>query len=302
MPSTRDIRRRIKSVKNTSQITKAMQMVAASKMRHAQESALRGRPYADGMNKVLRSLAHRADDISHPLWRANDDDGIPGSKPCVLVISTDKGLCGGLNTNLFREVSKLPKETKFVSIGRRAKQFLAKMNRDLIADFPLIEKPSFPQSKTVSKFLIDQFKEGEIDKVSVFYNRFINTLVQKPAETQILPIRQLTDFKAGIGQEGEEEEASNKAKDLTADLDYIYEPGAEAVLSELFPAYVHFEVYHMLLEAQASEHSARMVAMKSATENAKSLVDDLTLEYNKARQTAITNEILEISAAQLAMQ
>jgi len=300
MPSTRDIRRRIKSVKNTSQITKAMQMVAASKMRHAQESALRGRPYADGMNRVLHSLIHRAEDISHPLWKDPDPTK---SNPCVLVLSTDKGLCGGLNTNLFREVSRLDKEaTQFVSIGRRAKQFLAKTGRNLIADFPLIEKPSFPQSKQVSKFLIDQFVEGKIDKVSVFYNKFVNTLVQKPHETQILPIRQLEGFKAGIGQEGKQEEASNRAKDLTADLDYIYEPGAEEVLDKLFPAYVHFQVYHMLLEAQASEHSARMVAMKSATENAKSLVDDLTLEYNKARQTAITNEILEISAAQLAMQ
>jgi F-type H+-transporting ATPase subunit gamma len=299
MPSTRDIRRRIKSVKNTAQITKAMQMVAASKMRHAQTAAIKGRPYADGMNKVLHSLAHRADDINHPLWA--DADAV-STKPCVLVISTDKGLCGGLNTNLFREVGKLPKETKFVTIGRRAKQYVAKTGRDLVADFPLIEKPTFPQSKVVSKFLIDQFTKGEIDQVSVMYNEFVNALLQRPKSHQILPIQELTEFKAGIGEDGSQEAASNNAKDLTADLDYIYEPSAEAVLSELFPAYIHFQTYHMLLEAQASEHSARMVAMKNATENAKSLVDDLTLEYNKARQTAITNEILEISAAQLAMQ
>ena len=299
MPSTRDIRRRIKSVKNTSQITKAMQMVAASKMRHAQEAALRGRPYADGMNKVLHSLAHRAEDIKHPLWGNADEEA---TKPLVLVISTDKGLCGGLNTNLFREVSRLPKGTRFVTLGRRAKQFVAKTGHDLVADFPLVEKPSFQQTKAISKFLIDQFKSGEADKVSVLYSEFVNTLVQKPKEKQLLPIQEISDFKAGIGQDGKEEETSNKAKDLTADLDYIYEPSADAVLTELFPAYVHFQTYHMILEAQASEHSARMVAMKNATENAKNLVDDLTLEYNKARQTAITNEILEISAAQLAMQ
>jgi len=298
MPSTRDIRRRIKSVKNTSQITKAMQMVAASKMRHAQESALKGRPYADGMNKVLHSLAHRAEDINHPLWK---DPDLTESKPCVLVLSTDKGLCGGLNTNLFREVMKLPSETSFVSLGRRARQFLVKTGRHLVADFPLEEKPTFQQTKKVSQFLIDQFTEGAIDKVTVHYNRFVNTLVQKPNHKQILPIRQLSSFKAGIGEEGREEQASNQAKDLTADLDYTYEPGPAAVLDRLFPAFVHFQVYHLILEAQASEHSARMVAMKSATENAKGLVDDLTLEYNKARQTAITNEILEISAAQLAM-
>ncbi len=299
MPSTRDIRRRIKSVKNTSQITKAMQMVAASKMRHAQEAALKGRPYADGMNKVLNSLAHRADGIKHPLWAEAD---AVSTKPCVLIISTDKGLCGGLNTNLFREVSKLPKETQFVTLGRRAKQFVAKTGRNLVADFPLIEKPSFPQSKTVSKFLIDQFKKGEIDQVSVMYNEFVNALIQRPNSRQVLPIQELKGFQAGIGAEGKQEQSSNQAKDLTADLDYIYEPSADEVLSELFPAYIHFQIFHMLLEAQASEHSARMVAMKNATENAKSLVDDLTLEYNKARQTAITNEILEISAAQLAMQ
>ncbi|MEM6822437.1 MAG: ATP synthase F1 subunit gamma [Verrucomicrobiota bacterium] len=297
MPSTRDIRRRIKSVKNTSQITKAMQMVAASKMRHAQDAALRGRPYAEGMNRVLKSLAHRAEDIKHPLW----DSGHTGDaeNPCVLVISTDKGLCGGLNTNLFREVSKLPKETKFVTIGRRAKRFVAKTGGDLIADFPLMEKPSFQQTKAVSKFLIEQFAAGEVDAVSVLYTEFINTLVQKPQLTQVLPIQELTGFETAMSSEEEEKE---KVKDLTGELDYIYEPSAEAVLNELFPAYVHFEVYHMMLEAQASEHSARMVAMKNATENAKNLVADLTLEYNKARQTAITNEILEISAAQLAMQ
>lgn len=299
MPSTRDIRRRIKSVKNTAQITKAMQMVAASKMRHAQDAALRGRPYADGMNKVLRSLAHRAGEVKHPLWLDSDSSQ---SKPCALVISTDKGLCGGLNTNLFREVTRLPANTRYVTIGRRAKQFIAKTGRHLVADFPLIEKPSFVQSKAVSRFLIKQFTAGEIDAVSVLYSKFVNTLVQRPIAVPVLPICEISTFQAGIGEEGAQEAASNQARDLTADLDYIYEPDAEAVLSELFPAYVHFQIYHMLLEAQASEHSARMVAMKNATENAKSLVSDLTLEYNKARQTAITNEILEISAAQMAAQ
>ncbi|MEM1157677.1 MAG: ATP synthase F1 subunit gamma [Verrucomicrobiota bacterium] len=299
MPSTRDIRRRIKSVKNTSQITKAMQMVAASKMRHAQEAAIKGRPYAEGMNKLLNSLVHRAEGISHPLWAHPDAET---DIHCVLVISTDKGLCGGLNTNLFREVSKLPKETKFVTIGRRAKQFIAKMGLNLVADFPLVEKPTFQQSKAVSKFLIDQFEAGEIDHVAVLYNEFVNALVQRPKNCQLLPIHELKEFQVGIGEDAKSDSSSNPSKDLTADLDYIYEPNADAVLSELFPTYVHFQTYHMLLEAQASEHSARMVAMKNATENAKTLVEDLTLEYNKARQTAITNEILEISAAQLAMQ
>ncbi|MEO0453040.1 MAG: ATP synthase F1 subunit gamma [Verrucomicrobiota bacterium] len=297
MPSTRDIRRRIKSVKNTSQITKAMQMVAASKMRTAQESAYRGRPYAEGMNKVLSSLSRRAEDIKHPLWGEATDS----EKPCYLIISTDKGLCGGLNTNLFREVLKAPESAQFVTIGRRGRQLIAKTGRNLLADFPLVEKPTFQQSKSISKFLIDKFTSGEFDSVSIFYNEFVNTLVQKPTQVPVLPIQQLSEFKAGIGNE-KEASAQEAKKDATADLDYIYEPSATEVRDELFPAYVHFQIYQMLLEAQASEHSARMVAMKNATENAKNLVDDLTLEYNKARQTAITNEILEISAAQLAME
>jgi len=300
MPSTRDIRRRIKSVKNTSQITKAMQMVAASKMRYAQEAALQGRPYSDGLNRVIRSLSHRAEDIRHPLWADPDKTG---SKPCYLVVSTDKGLCGGLNTNLFREVSQLPKEAAYVTVGRRAKRFVAKTGRNLLADFPLRERPTFMQTKTISRFLIESFTKGEIDRVHVLFTRFVNTLVQSPHSEQILPIRQLGETTVGIGAHDKEvAEAESARKDLTGDLDYIYEPGPEAVINELFPAYVHFQVYHMLLEAQASEHSARMVAMKNATENAKNLIDDLTLEYNKARQSAITNEILEIAAAQLAME
>ncbi len=298
MPSTRDIRRRIKSVKNTAQITKAMQMVAASKMRHAQESALKSRPFADGLNRVMRSLSQRAEEIKHPLWDDADPDT---TKPCYLIVSTDKGLCGGLNTNLFRDLAKLPKEAAYVTVGRRAKRFVVKTGRNLLADFPLRERPSFLQSKTVSKFLIGEFEKGNIDSVHVLYTEFVNTLVQNPKSAQVLPVKELGELQVGIGSQ-DRESGPKEPKDPTADLDYLYEPDAETVIGQFFPKYVHFQVYHMLLEAQASEHSARMVAMKNATENAKNLIGDLTLEYNKARQTAITNEILEISAAQLAME
>jgi F-type H+-transporting ATPase subunit gamma len=298
MPSTRDIRRRIKSVKNTSQITKAMQMVAASKMRHAQEAALKSRPFADGLNRVMRSLSRRADEIEHPLW---DDANPETSKPCYLIVSTDKGLCGGLNTNLFRELSKLPKDAAYVTVGRRAKRFVVKTGRNLLADFPLRERPTFMQSKTISKYLIEEFEKGEIDEVHVLYTEFVNTLVQQPKANLVLPVKELGEISVGIGAQ-DKETAKSESQNTTDELDYLYEPDAETVINQFFPKYVHFQVYHMLLEAQASEHSARMVAMKNATENAKNLISDLTLEYNKARQTAITNEILEISAAQLAME
>lgn len=291
MANTRDIRRRIKSVKNTAQITKAMQMVAASKMRKAQEAALAGRPYAEGLDRMIHNLRERAEEITHPLWRT-PHEGLPA---LVLVISTDKGLCGALNTNLLREVVTLPPDTTFVTIGKRAKAFIARCGRPLLADFEISEKASYRECREVSQFLIDRFLAGEASSVSVLFTRFINTLVQKPEQTEILPVRQLKG--TGIALAGKDDSLEKTAK-----LDYHYEPSASAVLSELLPAHIHFQVYHMILEARASEHSARMVAMKSATDNAKSLIKDLTLEYNKVRQAGITNEILEIAAAQLAME
>jgi F-type H+-transporting ATPase subunit gamma len=294
MANTRDIRRRIKSVKNTAQITKAMQMVAASKMRKAQEAALSGRPFAEGLNRMIHDLKDRAEDITHPLWGLNKD----ASRPLILVVSTDKGLCGALNTNLLREASALPADASFVSIGKRAKAFIARTGRNLLADFEVSEKASFPETKQVSQFLIDRFLAGEASSVSVLYTKFINTLVQKPQQARILPMEELSGAAISLaGKDGDEPPA-----DSGAHLDYHYEPSALAVLSELLPTYIHFQVYHMILEARASEHSARMVAMKSATDNAKSLIKDLTLEYNKVRQAGITNEILEIAAAQLAME
>lgn len=289
MASLRDIRRRIKSVKNTAQITKAMQMVAASKMRKAQDLATQGRDYAEGLSRVLAQVNHRIDeDFAHPLYAEREV-----KNPCVVVLSTNKGLCGGLNTNLFREMIKLPENTKFITIGRKGRQALARLQRDLVADFELSENVNFKESKTISKYLIEQFLEEKIDSVQVLYPAFVNTLVQRPTLAKILPMGSIEDVSAGLLKpEGGEAEVDTR--------EFLFEPDVESVLTELFPAFVHFQLYHLILEARASEHSARMVAMKSATDNAKQLVKDLTLEYNKARQAAITNEILEIAAAQAA--
>jgi F-type H+-transporting ATPase subunit gamma len=290
MASTRDIRRRIRSVKNTAQITKAMQMVAASKMRKAQEAALAGRPYAEALNRVLGSLASRVGSVSHPFLEKR-----PNLRPGALIISTDKGLCGALNTNLMREVAQLPKETVFVTVGKKGKQFVARTGRELLADFEIKDDASSYRVRQVSQFLIDQYLEGKIDSVSVFHTRFVNTLIQKPERNDLLPIGRLQKLEAGAGE--------RPSEDLSADesLQYIYEPNGEAVLSALLPSYVHFQVYQLVLDAKASEHSARMVAMKSATDNAKGMIKDLTLEYNKVRQSGITTELLEIATAQMAM-
>lgn len=287
MANLRDIRRRIKSVKNTAQITKAMQMVAASKMRKAQQAALAGRDYAQLLNRVITSLRDAIDPTSHPLLERR------GKKSqLVILMTTDKGLCGALNTNILREAGSLdPATTRFVSIGRKGTQFLARMRRTMVADFPLAERPTFPQCKQVSKFCIEKFLSGEVDSVSILYPRFINTLTQSPILLPILPIASLEE----VGLKSDYE----PLPPIEGGIEF--EPDAAAVLDAILPAYIHYIVYQTQLGTRASEHSARMVAMKNATDNAKSLIKDLTLEYNKARQAGITNEILEIATAQLAL-
>lgn len=295
MANTREIRRRIKSIKNTAQITKAMQLVAASKMRRAQQVALAGREYATLLNRMLVSLKDKVESTAHPLLEHRQE-----KKQLVLVISTDKGLCGGLNTNLFREINELPSQsTAFIATGKKAAQFLTRTHRDLLADFVLKDTPSFRETKSMSKYCIEQFLEGKVDKVSVLYTQFINTLNQKPSLRTLLPLTSfeevITESSKGVSQEDNAKLAAAAGENT---FGYLFEPSAEAVLETLLPEYIHFQIYQMVLEARASEHSARMVAMKSATDNANQLVKDLTLEYNKVRQAAITTELLEISTAQ----
>ncbi len=284
MANTRDIRRRIKSVKNTAQITKAMQMVAASKMRKAQQGAMAGHPYAEVLNRVLVSLRDRVSEGAHPLLEQR-----PVRRNLVLLITSDKGLCGALNTNVLREAALLDQSnTLFVASGKKGAAFLVRTGRSLIADFPLIDAPSFLQTKAISKFCLEKFLSGEVDTVSVLYPKFVNTLIQKPTLVPLLPIS--GTVAAGV-----------TPADSTGDALYLFEPNADQVLDSVLPYYFHFTIFQMILDARASEQSARMIAMKSATDNAKNLVKDLTLEYNKARQASITTELLEISTAQMAL-
>jgi F-type H+-transporting ATPase subunit gamma len=287
MPSTRDIRRRIKSVKNTAQITKAMQMVASAKMRKAQMSALAGRPYAALMNEVLGAATAGAGDFNHPLMEKREV-----KKRALIIVSTDKGLCGALNTNLLREAGRFDKNTTiYVAAGKKGAQWVARAKRDLVAEYTYKDTPQFAEARAISKFAQDLFLEGKADEVSVLYTKFLSTLNQRPEIRQLLPVGKT----AGVGDKGEPVplEAPNR--------EYLFEPGAAQVLGSMLPHYVNYQVYQFLLEAKASEHSARMVAMKNATDNAKQIIKDLTLEYNKLRQANITKELLEITSAAMAM-
>ncbi len=292
MPSTRDIRRRIKSVKNTAQITKAMQMVASSKMRKAQMAALGGRPYADLMNEVLAEVAAGAGDFVPPLMERREV-----KKRAVILISTDKGLCGALNSNLLREAAKFDKNTTvYICAGRKGSQFIARTKRNLAAEFTYKDAPLFAEARAISKFAQDLFLKGEADRVDVIFTRFINTLTQKPETRELLPIGEVQTVTAGMGKD-----AAAAGKLAERKGEYLFEPNAEKVFGGLLPHYLNYQVYQFLLEAKASEHSARMVAMKNATDNAKQLIKDLTLEYNKLRQANITKELLEITSAAMAM-
>ena len=291
MPSTRDIRRRIRSVKNTAQITKAMQMVAAAKMRKAQQAALAGRPYAALMNEVLARAATRTAVFKHPLMESR-----PVRKRAVILVSTDRGLCGALNGNLFREAAKFdPGNTAFITAGRKAAQFVARVRRPLAAEFTYKDTPQFSEARAISKFAQDLFLKGEVDAVDILFTNFISTLIQQPKVVPFLPIGKIEAVKAGHGDVPAPEPPA-----VATDL-FEFEPDEITVLGALLPHSLNFRVHQFLLEARASEHSARMVAMKNATDNAQQLIKGLTLEYNKLRQSNITKELLEIATAQMAV-
>jgi len=291
MASLRDIRRRIRSVKSTAQITRAMQMVAAAKMRKAQQAALAGRPYASAMNRILAELLPTVTDFTHPLMEER-----PGGRRCVVLVSTDKGLCGALNSTLFREAVKFdPRDTVFVAAGRKAAQFLARARRTLLAEFSYKDTPQFAEARAISRFVQEGFLKGEFNRVDVLFMNFISTLVQRPEVFPLLPLREIRAVSSD--QRGEE----MGGELLRGATEFLFEPAPERVLGALLPHYINYRVYQVLLEAKASEHSARMVAMKNATENANQLVKDLTLQYNKLRQAGITKELLEIATAQMAL-
>ena len=299
MANLRDIRRRIKSVKNTAQITKAMQMVAAAKMKKAQDQATSGRPYADLINDVLVNLHQEADEEHHPLLERRD-----GDRDLVIVITTDKGLCGALNTNLLRQVSEqVDDSAEFVSVGGKGRQTLARMKKNLVADFHVKDPVSFAETKVVSTFAMKKFLENGIDKVKVAFTNYVNTIQQEPVIETLLPISPID-----LGSEKDYTFSTHDSVEAQKSVPrhpragYLFEPSTSQVLEVIVPQYINYLVYQMVLESRASEHSSRMVAMKNATDNANQIVKDLTLEYNKARQAAITSELLEIATAMKALE
>lgn len=300
MANLRDIRRRIKSVKNTAQITRAMQMVAAAKMKKAQDQALAGRDYADLLNKVLVNLKENVDEEAHPLLEKRD-----GGKELMLVVSTDKGLCGALNTNLLKKVKAAADEgaeVEYVTVGRKLREQLSKSGEELVADFEVKDPAPFIEARPIASLLMKKFLSGEYGKISVAFTNFVTTMTQVPTVVQLLPIDadsvgEKQDYE-GVGKD----EIEETDKQAALGVDYLFEPSSAGVLDALLPLYVNFQVYQMIIESRASEHSARMVAMKGATDNAKKMTKELTLEYNKARQAAITAELLEITTAMKAME
>jgi len=286
MHSIRDIRRQIRSVSNTAQITKAMQMVAASKMRKAQEAALLGRAFARRLYRIQRHATTQAVDFDHPLLEVR-----PIRKRGVILVAADKGLCGALNTNVFRLASDFDiTSTIFISAGRKAAQFVARSGRQLAADFPYGDAPRFAEARAVAVFARDLFLKQEVDQVQVVATQFVNTLTQNARCIEFLPIGKITGLTI---QEADPEQG------LAAHaMEFQFEPSPEAFLAYLLSHYLDIYLYEVLLNAKASEHSARMVSMKNATDNADHLIKDLTLEYNKQRQGNITKELLDIAGGQ----
>jgi F-type H+-transporting ATPase subunit gamma len=217
-------------------------------------------------------------------------------KRALILITTDKGLCGALNTNLLREAAKWDKDTTvFICAGKKGAQWAGRLKRELAAEFSYKDTPQFAEARAISKFAQDLFLEGKVDAVDVLYTNFINTLVQKPESRQLLPLGEIKALEAGLEGEGVGEKLGEATRE------YLFEPVAATVLGNLLPHYLNYQVFQFLQEAKASEQSARMVAMKNATDNAKQIIKDLTLEYNKLRQANITKELLEITTAQMAM-
>lgn len=291
----REIRNRIRSVTNTGQITRAMQLVASSKMRRAQDAATSGRPYAMLLSRILATALRGLDlsgDFSHPLMQER-----PVKTRGIVVIATDKGLCGGLNSNLFRFLNKnVPAGTpaKFFTVGKKATQFVARSKRDLVADFTVSDRVNFSEVRPIGEFLIKEYLAGTIDTIEIVLSQFKNTIVQVPTIATLVPLGNLEErMQAQFAAQGKKEEF----KLLEDDREMSFAPDAGTILEGLPALFFKQSLYQAILEAKASEQSARMVAMKAATDNAKNLVDSLSLEYNKARQAAITNEINELAAS-----
>jgi F-type H+-transporting ATPase subunit gamma len=295
MANTKIIKRRIKSAKNISQITRAMEMVAASKMRRSQNQAISSRPYSEGLRRVLFSLLENQTTLQHKLMQENKSPAV-----AMLLVSTNKGLCGSLNTNLFRQLfqftGKAEQKPRFITVGKKGKEFLLRRGGEILADFSdLKENVYFEDTIPISHFLMDMFLKEQVGKVFISYPNFVSTIIQRPNIVQILPVKK-EDILKTLG-ELEKTTAEEESKSLGKE--YLIEPSKKQIAGWLLPYFVELEVYHYILEARAAEHSARMVAMKNASDNAKEIVSDLTLLYNKARQNQITNQIAEVATASL---
>lgn len=293
MPSTREIRRRIRSVGNMSQITRAMEMVSAAKMRKAQQRVTASRPYSDQLREIMSDLATQQPDpeqlAQYPLLQKRPVQNIE-----LIVVTPDRGLTGALNTNILRRASRFILEetppssgggpggesrapVQIIAVGKKARDYFVRTRQNVVAEFTGIgDNVTLDEVRTIADIAIDDFATAKVDAVYVVYSRFVNTLVQRPEVLQILPV--------------EPPEAHEGYSD------YIFEPSPEEVLNNLLPRYVEVLLYQAILEGLASEHSARMVAMRNASENAKEIQSDLTLSLNKARQAQITREVSEIAA------
>ncbi len=285
MANIRQIRRRIRGVQSTAKITRAMEMIATSKMRRAQEAGVAGRPYDEKIRQVISALAAlpQAGGAPHPLLQRRSVNKI-----AIVHITPDRGLCGGLNANINRTTASFlvgqTAPVTLITVGRKGNEFMRRVGRDIRAEFTRLgDRPSLMDILPISRIVIDDYTSGLVDMVYLVYARFVTTMTQTPVLEQLLPVEPME--LPGM-----------------QNVEYIYEPGSEAVLGELLPRFVEMEVYHAILESIASEQSARMVAMRNATESAKELIEDLTLMYNKARQESITTELLDIAGGAAALK
>ena len=299
MANLRDIKRRIRSVKNTGKITRAMQLVSASKMKRAQEAAVAARPYAQMLAEMLSAMPRN---IEGDIETGGNVFLTPRAVKTrgILVLSTDRGLAGALNSNLFRFIAaELPGDNiAFVAVGRKGSQYLARTNRRLLAQFSVSDKAPYREVRPVVESLVQAFREGSIDTIEVLFPRFINNLRQEVTLESLAPIPDLDKFIDA--HKGRSQLAPAPIAGDTREMSF--EPSIAEILDQIVDLYIRREVHQMILEAQASEQSARMVAMKTATDNAHDLEQRLTLNYNKARQSAITQELVELSAASAASQ
>ena len=285
MKSPRDIRRRIRSIGSTAQITKAMQMVAASKMRKAQQAALEVRPFVQLLYRIRHRATSRAVEFTHPLLEVREV-----RRRAIVLVASDKGLCGALNSNVFRLAGRYdPHSTIFITAGRKAAQFVARTRRQLVAEFPYGDTPRIAESRAIAALARDLFLKREVDEVRVVATRFVNTLVQQPLALEYLPVGDIT---------GLEIPGMPAANAQATDAELLFEPDADDIIGFLLEHYLNVFIHVVLLNAKASEQSARMVSMKSATDNAAEMIRDLTLEYNTLRQGRITQELLEIAGGQ----